>query len=318
MRRAATFICFAAFALLAETASAAAPAAITGAASAITGTTATLNGTVLANKEETTYHFEYGLTTAYGSVTPNAGPIGGNAGKAVSADVSGLAPLTVYHFRLVATNPSGTSTGADAEFTTTTGGAPPAAAVTITATPSTVTFGKPVTIAGQVPGSPGVKVELDQTPFPFTSPFAKIAEGTTDAAANYSFQVTPALNTRYHVEAKSSPPATSPDVTVLVRPKVGLRLGDRTPARGQRVLFKGSVLPAHDGQTVKVQRKTSSGWRTLRTPVLKAATPLNGTPRSKYRTRIRIRSNSVYRTVFAPTDGDHVRGKSRKRRAFVH
>jgi hypothetical protein len=315
MRRAAVLIGLAAFALLPATASAAPPAAITGAASAITGTTATLNGTVLPNKESTTYHFEYGTTTAYGSVTPDVGGLGGNAGKAVSADISGLAPQTTYHFRLVATNASGTSTGADMFFTTTTGGPP---AVTIAATPAKVTFGKPVTIAGQVPGSPGVKVELEQSPFPFTSPFAKLAEGTTDAAANYAFAVVPAVNTRYHVEAKSSPPATSPDVTVLVRPKVGLRLGDRTPARGQRVRFKGSVLPAHDGQTVKVQRKTSSGWKTLRTPVLKTATPLNGTPRSKYRTRIRIRRSGAYRTVFSPTDGDHVRGKSRKRRARVH
>jgi hypothetical protein len=67
-----------------------------------------------------------------------------------------------------------------------------------------------------------------------------------DAAANYSFQVTPALNTRYHVVAKS-PPATSADVTVRVRTRVGLRLADRTPARGARVRFRGSVLPAHDG-----------------------------------------------------------------------
>jgi hypothetical protein len=318
VRRAAFLICIAAVAIVPGTARAAAPLASTSAATAVTGTTATLNGTVFPSKEATTYHFDYGTTTDYGSQTPAAGPVGGNAGKAASADITGLTPLTTYHFRLVATNASGTATGTDVEFATTTGGPPPGPTVTIAAAPTTVTFGKAVTIAGQVSGSPGVKVTLEQTPFPFTDAFKSLAGGTTDTAANYSFPVAPALNTRYHVAAKSSPPATSADVTVLVRPKVTLRLGDRTPRRGQRVRFKGSVLPAHDGKPVRIQRKTSTGWKTVAQPVLKPAAPLNGVPRSKYRKRIRIRRSGAYRTVFVPGDGDHVRGKSAKRRARVH
>jgi hypothetical protein len=288
------------------------PAATTGAATAVTATTATLNGTVSPNKESTTYRFEYGTTTAYGSLTP-AGTSSGNASKAVSADITGLAPSTTYHFRLVATNPSGTATGADAQFTTLPAGA---AAVTIAATPRVVTFGRPVTIAGQVAGRPATKVELEQTPFPFTDPFKNAGQGTTDAAANYSFQVTPALNTRYRVTAKS-PPATSADVTVLVRTRVGLRLGDRTPPRGARVRFKGSVLPAHDGSRVRIQRRTSTGWKTIARPLLRAAAPLDGVARSRYGRRIRIRRSGAYRTVM-PAHGDHARGKSRKRRAIVH
>jgi hypothetical protein len=288
------------------------PAATTGAASAVTATTATFNGTVLPNKETTTYRFEYGTTTAYGSQTP-AGTTSGNAPKAVSADITGLAPSTTYHFRLVATNASGTATGADAQFTTPAAGA---AAVTIAATPRVVGFGKPVTIAGQVVGRPDTRVQLEQTPFPFTDPFKNAAQGTTDAAANYAFQVTPALNTRYHVVAKS-PRATSADVTVFVRTKVGLRLGDRTPRRGARVRFRGSVLPAHDGQAVRIQRRTRVGWKTIATPVLRTATPLDGVTRSKYRKRIRIGRSGVYRTVM-PAHGDHARGKSPKRRAVAH
>jgi hypothetical protein len=299
------------------TASASAPGATTGVASAVAATTATLNGTVFAGKESTTYRFEYGTTTAYGTQTP-AGTSSGNAGKSVSADIAGLAPSTTYHFRLVATNASGTATGADAVFTTTagTGAPPPSPAFTIAATPAIVTFGKPVTIAGQLAGRPNENVQLEQTPFPFTDPFKNAAQGTTDAAANYSFLIVPTLNTRYHVVAKS-PPATSADVTVMVRTKVGLRLSDRTPARGARVRFRGSVLPAHDGQTVKIQRRTSSGWKTLATPTLVAATPLNGVARSKYAQRIRVGRSGVYRTV-KPADGDHARGKSRKRRVTVH
>ena len=106
------------------------------------------------------------------------------------------------------------------------------------------------------------RCELEQSPFPYTDPFKNAAQATTDAAGNYTFAVSPALNTRYHATAKS-PPATSPDVTVLVRTKVGLRLSDKTPRRGARVRLRGSVLPAHDGSTVRIQRKTSSGWKTI-------------------------------------------------------
>ena len=178
-------------------------------------------------------------------------------------------------------------------------------------------FGKQVTVAGQVPGEPAVSTELQETPFPFTDPFKTIVEGTTDASATYSFFAQPTLNTRYRVRAKASPPVESPEVTVLVRPRVGLRLGDKTPARGSRVRFRGSVLPAHDGSTVKIQRRTSAGWSTIATPVLATATPLNGVARSKYRARIRIRRSGAYRTVI-PAHTDHARGKSGKRRAVVH
>jgi hypothetical protein len=299
------------FFALTGTAAADPPTATTGAATGVAATTVTLTGTVDPNKEATTFWFEYGTTTGYGSQTAPADVGPGNAQKAVSADVSGLAPSTTYHFRLVAKNPSATVMGADATFTT---GLP---GVTIAATPRVVRFGRQATIAGTVPGNAGVKVELEQTPFPFTDPFAKVAEGTTDAAANYSFLVSPALNTRYHVEAKASPPATSADVTVLVRPRVGLRLSDRTPARGARVRFKGSVLPAHDGGRVRIQRRTRAGWKTLATPLLKPATPLDGVARSRYARRLRVNRSGTYRTVL-PSHDDHARGKSRRRHVHVH
>lgn len=287
------------------------PTATTGAASSVTGTTATLTGVVFPNKETTTYHFEYGTTAAYGSKTP-AATAAGNSEKTVSASVAGLVPLTTYHFRLVADNPSGDpAAGADMTFTTT--GA--AAAITISASRTVVTFGKPVTFTGRLVGSPGEQVTLEQSPFPYTDPFKPAAQGATDAAANYALTVSPALNTRYHVTAKKRA-ATSADVTVRVRTKVGLRLSDRTPNAGQRVRFKGKVLPAHDGSKVRIQRRTSSGWGTIATSTLTAATALDGVARSKYGKRIRIRRSGAYRTVM-PSHGDHARGKSRRRSAVV-
>src|SRR5215213_4937686 len=90
------------FLLAAATALASAPGATTGEATDVTYQSATLNGVVNPNKEDTTYYFEYGTTTAYGSRTPDAIATG-NAGKDVTAAISGLTGTTVYHFRLVAT-----------------------------------------------------------------------------------------------------------------------------------------------------------------------------------------------------------------------
>src|SRR5204862_303603 len=114
--------------------------------------TATLNGTVSPNGTDTTYSFQYGTTTSYGTQTPSAGPEKGNADKAVSADVAGLAPSTTYHYRLVAVNPDGTVNGADMTFTTTAAGAPTTNALTIAASNRTVTFGRPTTISGTLSG----------------------------------------------------------------------------------------------------------------------------------------------------------------------
>jgi hypothetical protein len=300
------------------------PGATTGAATAVTDTTATLEGTVFPNREETTYYFEYGTTTAYGARTPDQGPTGGNAGKSVNANVTGLAPSTTYHFRVVAVNPSGTAFGSDATFTTAAPGAqqPPGRnAVTIAAAPPTVTFGRPTTISGQVtgPDNANVEVTLEENPHPFTGGFkATAVKTTTNATGAYTMAVTPSVNTRYRVTAKTKPPVTSPETTVDVRVRVGFRLSDRTPAVGQRVRFSGIVTPGHDGTVARIQRRFRTGWRTVARATLVAATPVNGVARSRYSNRLRINRSGTFRVRVTPTDGDHVRGTSARRRARVH
>jgi hypothetical protein len=99
-----------------------APAAVTtGAASGTTTTAATIAGTVTANAGVATggasTHFEFGTSTSYGSSTA-AQVVNGTSPVAVSAALSGLAPNTTYHYRLVATAVDGTTMGADQIFTT--------------------------------------------------------------------------------------------------------------------------------------------------------------------------------------------------------
>lgn len=81
---------------------------------------ARLNARVNPNGLATTYYFEYGGTTAYGSVAPASEAEAGSGTDQVfvSAEVEGLAPGTQYHYRLIAKNSAGTSEGADTVFET--------------------------------------------------------------------------------------------------------------------------------------------------------------------------------------------------------
>jgi alpha-tubulin suppressor-like RCC1 family protein len=93
---------------------------LTGAASGVSADAATLNGTVAPNGLATSYRFEYGTTTSYGTSVPvpDASAGSGGASKPVSAALTGLARGRTYHFRLVATNGAGTSVGEDGSFDT--------------------------------------------------------------------------------------------------------------------------------------------------------------------------------------------------------
>ncbi|MGO9489148.1 MAG: alkaline phosphatase family protein [Solirubrobacteraceae bacterium] len=86
----------------------------------LTQTSATLNGRVNPDGGEVSdCHFEYGTTTGYGSSVPCSSlPGSGTSPVEASAAVGALSPNATYHFRLVATNPGGTTDGPDLEFTT--------------------------------------------------------------------------------------------------------------------------------------------------------------------------------------------------------
>jgi hypothetical protein len=296
------------------------------AATNITTNSATLNGHVFPDQSVTTYYyFQYGTTTDYGTQTGTEGPVNGTD-KDVSTAVAGLAPSTTYHYRVVATNTDGTTVGDDKTFTTAAPGTSTPGnssnAVTLKATPTTVIFGRSTTLSGKLtgPNNSGVKLTVEQNAYPFTGGFkATTVSAVTDTNGSFSVSLVPLVNSHYRVSAKTQPPVTSPEVTVNVRVKVGFRLSDSTPRRGQSVRFSGTVTPAHNGKVALIQRRTATGsWRTIARTSLVATTPVNGIARSKYAKRIRVFRNGTFRVRVSPADGNHVTGYSARRTARVH
>jgi hypothetical protein len=93
-----------------------APAVSTKAATTVADTSATLNGYVSPNGAETKVYFEYGPTAEYGLKTAEVGVGSGTTTLEKSLAVTKLEPNVKYHFRIVATNGSGTTKGADRTF----------------------------------------------------------------------------------------------------------------------------------------------------------------------------------------------------------
>jgi phosphodiesterase/alkaline phosphatase D-like protein len=180
-----------------------APYAKTEPAAAITQTSATLIGTVNPKTFDsgpgswtTVVTFEYGLTASYGTtVTAIESPIGGEINQGVSANLTGLAPNTTYHYRVIANNLNGTGTGADMTFTTsslpvvTTNTAAPVGTTSATLNGTVNANGDSTTVTFEygTTTSYGTTVTADQSP----------VTGTTDTAVSKG--ITGLVNgTTYH------------------------------------------------------------------------------------------------------------------------
>ncbi len=294
--------------LITAGAEAAVPTTTTGSATAVTQTTARLRGTVKPNKEATTWHFEYGTTTAYGTVTPEQGPVpAGNGSTAVAADIGSLAPGTVYHFRLVATNPSGSIPGKDHTMTT-------RSAVSLGTSKTTGRFNESITISGQVSGTAvaGITVTLQENPFPFGG-FTEVSTTTTDGAGRYQFVRQLKTATAWRVVAGTKPAGTSNTALVLEQDTVSLKANTTRPKRHHTVLFTGFATPARTGSPVYVQRLGKTGWHTVLSAKL-AVTAIADTV--SYAVRLRHVVSGVYR-AYVPGGFDHLAAASTAKRITI-
>jgi hypothetical protein len=140
------------------------PVAQTLAPTAFAGMVIVLHGTVDAGHQRTTYWFEVGPTTAYGSITQPV-TIDKDHPVAVTSVVSGLLKGATYHARLVARNGDGLSLGADVSFTTA-GPTPPANAPAPPSTPGTGAgdASRPNQDSGSAQGTPAAPVLAPPAP----------------------------------------------------------------------------------------------------------------------------------------------------------
>ncbi|HYI98984.1 MAG TPA: hypothetical protein VEX36_04805 [Thermoleophilaceae bacterium] len=181
-----------------------------------------------------------------------------------------------------------------------------AESLTIGAKPNPVVYGGGVSIEGTLTSAAkaGKSVILESDAFPYDNVFANVGSSTTAPSGKYSFTQKPGLNTRYRVRQGN---LLSPFVTVLVRIRLGLRVSDRTPDRGERVRFFGRACPEHVGALVRIQRRAGGRWATVARTRTKVATRC-----SSYSRRARVSADGVYRTVVVGDD-DHARGVSPQR-----
>ena len=251
------------------------PTAVTGAASNIGPTSATIAGSVNPHGLTTTYLFEYGKTTSYGSKTVAKSVGSGTSVVSVSTPISSLSPGITYHFRIVASSSAGTSKGADRSFKTGT------QSVTIANARRTVVYGRTTTLSGTASSQRAAEtVSILAQPFGQSS-FSSIATVATTAGGRWTFLAQPTIQTTYKVQWQT---ATSGTVTIQVRPRIGLRV--------RRGVFYVNVAADHSlaGKVVYFQRLSSFGqWVTRKKLVLNAQSAKRFRARLPHgRSRVRV------------------------------
>jgi phosphodiesterase/alkaline phosphatase D-like protein len=88
-------------------------------ATGVTDTTAQISAEVNPNLAVTSFHIEYGTSSAFGSSTAESATIGADeSSHAVSQTLTGLSPSTIYHYRVVGTNAIATGLGEEETFST--------------------------------------------------------------------------------------------------------------------------------------------------------------------------------------------------------
>jgi hypothetical protein len=286
---------------------AAAPAVTTGGVANITPTTALLKGSVDPNGTATSYMFQIGPTRLYGgSTTPgNAG--GGNKPVAVASPVSGLAPATTYHYRLVGIRGSNTFFGKDRTFKS----KRQPLGVSLAATPNPIRIGGATTLAGILSGTgnSGRQVVLQANAWPYTGGFIAAANPqVTNASGAFSFPLlSVSVNTQYRVQMVARPDVVSPIVVLGTTNKVTRHAKVRRGSRRGRIHFWGTIRPAVDGSAVFVQKLRRGAWVNI------GQTSARATPRnlSRYSKRIRQKHGGKYRIVAVDASGAHSGGVSR-------
>jgi hypothetical protein len=273
------------------------PLVTTGVASSVSYGSAYLVGRIDPRGSSTSYYFQYGPTRAYGSQTAVANAGASTGSVKVAVPVLGLAPITTYHFRLIAVNAAGATTGGDRSFRTSS----IPLSLAILASPNPVLYGGTATIQGTLTGTGNGNAEvlLQANPFPYTQGFADTGNPElTTAAGGFSFPVLGLTEaTQFRVVTTTRVPVISPVTIEGVAVRVEAHVG-RTRRRHHARIY-GTVTPAVDGMEVAIMR--IAGGRNM----LVAGTVLrhrNATS-SRFSRVIRVHRGAVYRVLVRVTNG---------------
>jgi len=275
------------------------PAVSTGAVANLTAQSVSLLGKIDPSGAQTTYLFQYGTTTLYGSATPVATAGGGGRTVNVIADLTGLASNTTYHYRLVARNRNGTTNGRDRSFKT----RRLPLGLSLAATPNPVPFGRPTVLSGALTGTGNVgrQIVLQANPFPYTQGFAQLGNAqVTGADGSFLFPLLSVpLNTQYRVVIPNTT-TSSPIVGVGVSVRVSTRVSATRVRTGRRVRFSGTVRPVRAGAQVAIQKQRGARWVTVSGTITRTAT----NEFSRYTKLVRIRRGGNYRVFVSINDGN--------------
>ncbi len=275
---------------------ASAPGVATRSAAKIGESSATLRGKVDPNGVATTYAFEYGPTKAYGLATAVKSAGSGTASRDVGTAVGGLAPATVYHYRVLATNTVGTRKSGDRTFKT----SKQPLGLLLAATPNPVPFGASAVLGGFLAGTDnaGKQVLLEQNPFPYTGGFVPVANpqvtGSTGAFVFPILSLTRTTQYRVRIPGRA---VQSPIVLAEVAITVRTAVSKRRVKRGRRIRFAGSVTPRQDGTQVAIQKYRDGRWITIGG----TRTKKYRSDRSRYAVRVKVPRGGSYR-IFVGSD----------------
>ncbi len=226
------------------------PAVSTGGAQAVSYGSAIVTGAVDPRGRDTSYYFQYGPTRLFGGQTTIA-DAGASMGTVhVSMPLSGLQPLTVYHYRLVAVSSAGAADGKERTLTTT----KVPLSLQILSAPNPVVFGGTLVVQGTLSGTEnaGRPVTLQANSFPFTVGFQNVGNAQlTSATGGFSFPVLGlGQTTQFRVVTSTNPPLISPMTQESVMVRMSAHIGPT--GRRHRARFYGTVTPAENGMQVGV------------------------------------------------------------------